>query len=140
AAPVQLTLTSSIQPTVIYADKTQLVQVASVTGLTPTSNSWVYTGQTLTIFADPSALTIMYNSTPSQAPSQITTAISSAANSTTPVAMNQTMTNSTAMPAGQSAPSSGLSTAALAAIGIIIIIVIAAGAILFSRQGKKPSV
>lgn len=67
---VQLIINSSIRPSRVFADNTQLTEVQSVTGLTPESEAWVYDPNThaLIIFADPSSVTIIYASATTQVP------------------------------------------------------------------------
>jgi len=63
---VQLTVSSSVKPSLVFADGTLLPEANSSAGLTPQSDAWVYdsNNQTLIIFADPASVTLIY--TPAQ--------------------------------------------------------------------------
>ena len=67
---IQLVINSSTRPTRVYADNFELAEAQSTSGLTPESEAWIYdqnTG-TLTIFADPSSITIIYGSVATPVP------------------------------------------------------------------------
>jgi hypothetical protein len=63
---VKLIVNSSVKPTQVFADNMVLSEAQSVAGLTPESEAWVYdqTSHTITIFADPSSVTLIYSLTP----------------------------------------------------------------------------
>jgi ABC-type branched-subunit amino acid transport system permease subunit len=65
---IQLTVNSSAKPLQVYADDTLLPEAQSLIGLPPQSNVWVYdaNNQSLTVFADPSSVTVIY--APTSAP------------------------------------------------------------------------
>jgi hypothetical protein len=60
---IQLIINSSTKPTRVFADSIELSEAQSSNGLTPNSDAWVYdqNNQTLTIFADPSSITLFYS-------------------------------------------------------------------------------
>ena len=65
---------SSARPNAVYADDHLLVEASTTAGLTANSNAWVYdkNSATLTVFADPSTVTMFYGSTPMpEYPSQL---------------------------------------------------------------------
>lgn len=63
---IQLNVNSSVKPVQVFADNNALTEAQSLNGLTPESEAWVYdpTSHALTIFADPSSVTLVYNTTP----------------------------------------------------------------------------
>ncbi len=65
-ASCQLLINSSAMPTAVYADDIVLLEKQSTAGLTPQSEAWVYNqnSSAITIFADPSTVTIFYGSAP----------------------------------------------------------------------------
>lgn len=67
---VELSANSSAKPTAIFADDMELAEAQSSSGLNANSNAWVYSqnNHTLTVFADPSSVTIFYGSTPTPVP------------------------------------------------------------------------
>ena len=67
---LQLVVNSSTRPTHVYADNFELAQAQSTSGLSPESETWVYDQNTgiLTIFADPSSITIIYGSVATPVP------------------------------------------------------------------------
>jgi len=114
-APVVITIHSSVPPVAVYADSTLLTQAPSTTGLTVTSNAWVYQNQAVTCYADPKSLTLFY---------------------TTPSASTASTSASAGIP--QSPTSAGISTADIAtAIGVLAIIGIAA-IVLSGRRKRTP--
>jgi hypothetical protein len=64
---VKLIINSSMKPAKVFADNLELLEAQSSAGLTPESEAWVYdqNGHTITIFADPSSVTLVYSLTPS---------------------------------------------------------------------------
>jgi len=64
---VQLVISSSSKPSEVFADGDLLPEAQSPAGLTPQSDAWVYdsNNQTLTIFADPASITLIYAPTQS---------------------------------------------------------------------------
>lgn len=72
---IQLTINSSAEPSQVYADGNLLPEAQSVVGLTPQSNVWVYDAntQTLTVFADPTSVTVIYTATSAPVPEFPTT-------------------------------------------------------------------
>jgi hypothetical protein len=64
---LQLIVNSSIKPSQVLADNTVLTQTQTSNGLTPGSEVWTYDSisHTLTIFADPNSVTLVYALTPS---------------------------------------------------------------------------
>jgi len=52
----------------VYADSTPLTEDTSTTGLTVASNAWVYQGQAVTVYADPSSITLFYQTPSAAAP------------------------------------------------------------------------
>lgn len=67
---VVLTVNSSAKPTAVFADDKQLSEAQSAKGLNPNSNTWVYdqNHQVITIFADPSSITLFYGPAPTPVP------------------------------------------------------------------------
>jgi hypothetical protein len=67
---VVLTVNSSAKPTAVFADHMQLSETHSAKGLNPNSNAWVYdqNHQVITIFADPSSITLFYGPAPTPVP------------------------------------------------------------------------
>ncbi|MGA2460296.1 MAG: hypothetical protein ABSF82_02630 [Candidatus Bathyarchaeia archaeon] len=67
---VELSVNSSAKPTAVFADDNELSESQSDAGLTVNSNTWVYdqNSHTLTVFADPSSITIFYGSAPTPVP------------------------------------------------------------------------
>lgn len=67
---IQLMVNSSTKPTQVYADNLELTEAQSTMGLTPESEAWVYNQNThtLTIFADPTTVTILYAPTATPVP------------------------------------------------------------------------
>ena len=67
---VELSANSSAKPTAVFADDRELPESQSSAGLNPNSNAWVYDQNThmLTVFADPSSVTIFYGSAPTPVP------------------------------------------------------------------------
>jgi len=59
---IQLTINSSAKPLQVFADDYLLPEAQSSVGLTPQSDVWVYdsNSQSLTIFADPTSVTLIY--------------------------------------------------------------------------------
>lgn len=59
---IQLTISSSIKPSLVFADGNLLLEAPSTVGLTPQSEAWVYdpSNQSLIIFADPASVTLIY--------------------------------------------------------------------------------
>jgi len=62
---IQLTISSSVKPSLVFADGNLLSEAQSPVGLTPQSEAWVYdsSNQTLTVFADPTSVTLIYTPT-----------------------------------------------------------------------------
>jgi len=67
---VELIVNSSAKPNVVYADDMQLAELQSTDGLNPNSEAWVYdpNHQVVTIFADPSSITLFYAPAPTPVP------------------------------------------------------------------------
>jgi hypothetical protein len=67
---LQLTLNSSIKPRAVYADDMELTELPSAAGLNPNSEAWVYdqNNQSLRIFADPTSVTLFYESASTPVP------------------------------------------------------------------------
>lgn len=67
---VILSTNSSAKPSAIFADDMELSETQSTTGLNENSNAWVFNQNThkLTIFADPSSVTIFYGPAPTPVP------------------------------------------------------------------------
>jgi hypothetical protein len=63
---IQLNVNSSVKPAQVFADNNQLTEAQSLNGLTPESEAWVYdpNSHALTLFADPSSVTLVYSLTP----------------------------------------------------------------------------
>jgi hypothetical protein len=59
---IQLTISSSVKPSQVFADGNLLSEAQSPVGLTPQSEAWIYdpNNQVLTIFADPASVTLIY--------------------------------------------------------------------------------
>ena len=69
---LQLTVNSSVKPSFVLADNITLTEAQTLQGLTPSSEAWIYDpiSHTLTIFADPTSVTLIYAnpSTPTPLP------------------------------------------------------------------------
>jgi hypothetical protein len=67
---VELSANSSAKPTAVFADNRKLPESQSSAGLNQSRNAWVYDQNTrmLTVFADPSSITIFYGSAPTPVP------------------------------------------------------------------------
>lgn len=67
---VELTVNSSAKPNAVYADDMELTEAHSPEGLNPNSEAWVYdqNRQVVTIFADPSSITLFYGPAPTPVP------------------------------------------------------------------------
>ncbi len=67
---VELVVNSTAKPTSVFADDMQLPEAQSTNGLNMNSNMWTYDEghQQLTIFADPSSVTVLYGSNPTPIP------------------------------------------------------------------------
>ena len=63
---IQLNVNSYVKPAQVFADNNELTEAQSLNGLTPESEAWVYDSNShaLAIFADPSAVTLVYSLTP----------------------------------------------------------------------------
>ncbi len=63
---VELVVNSSEKPAAVFADDIELNEAQWNIGLTPNSNAWVYdeNSHMLTIYADPSSITLVYASAP----------------------------------------------------------------------------
>jgi hypothetical protein len=62
----EVIINSTAKPAAVYADDLQLSESQSTAGLTPESEAWVYdqNNGVITIFADPTTITLFYGSTP----------------------------------------------------------------------------
>lgn len=67
---VELSVNSSAKPAAVFADDRELAESQSSAGLNQNSNAWVFDQNThmLTVFADPSSVTIFYGSAPTPVP------------------------------------------------------------------------
>lgn len=67
---VELEVNSSSKPAAVFADDNELPEAQWNIGLTPNSNAWVYdeNSHMLTVYADPSSITIFYGSSPTPLP------------------------------------------------------------------------
>lgn len=67
---LELDVNSSAKPAAVFADGNELAEVPWNIGLSPNSNAWVYDENThsLSIYADPSSVTIFYGSAPIPVP------------------------------------------------------------------------
>jgi len=70
---IQLSVNSSAKPAEVFADNNVLTEAQSLNGLTPESEAWVYdpSSHALTIFADPSSVTLVYSLTPTSVPTPV---------------------------------------------------------------------
>ncbi len=66
----ELSVNSSEKPAAVFADDFGLTEASSQIGLTPASDAWTYnqTSHVLTVFADPSSITIFYGTAPAPVP------------------------------------------------------------------------
>jgi hypothetical protein len=67
---VELTVNSSAKPSAVFADDMRLGEASSTAGLNANSNAWIYdqNDHVVTIFADPSSVTLYYGSEPTPMP------------------------------------------------------------------------
>lgn len=70
---IQVTVNSSAKPSMVFADGNLLSQAPSLVGLTPQSDAWFYdpNNQALTIFADPTSITLVYTPTATGVTTQV---------------------------------------------------------------------